>query len=29
LLEDACGIDELKEGRPTVVRVKGREIAGV
>jgi 3-phenylpropionate/trans-cinnamate dioxygenase ferredoxin subunit len=29
MFEDACSVDELVEGRPTVVRVKGREIAVV
>jgi nitrite reductase (NADH) small subunit len=29
LLEDACAVAELEEGRPTVVKVKGREIAVV
>ena len=27
MLQDACSADELTEGRPTVVRIKGREIA--
>ena len=29
MLEDVCSVDDLVEGRPTVVRVKGREIAVV
>jgi nitrite reductase/ring-hydroxylating ferredoxin subunit len=29
LLVDACSITDLAEGRPTVVKVKGREIAVV
>ncbi|MGI8609050.1 MAG: Rieske (2Fe-2S) protein [Candidatus Dormibacteria bacterium] len=29
MLVDACSVDELQEGKPTVVKVKGREIAVV
>ncbi|MBJ7599481.1 MAG: hypothetical protein DLM67_18175 [Candidatus Nephthysia bennettiae] len=27
MLEDVCSLEELAEGRPTVVKLKGREIA--